>query len=158
MKQYTVRYGRVYKIVIAMVLPSLSIVPFIWLMRLYAPASELDQYLIIFSFLAVLILFSIWVVLRIYPKATLYIDKKEITLCFNGPGFLKPDDFSVPIHDITYLSPANIVGNDYIVFKTKNPSRKFQLSAPSYKLQEYQEFNIAMNEIREMMILQKDKD
>lgn len=151
MKQYTVRYGHVYKIIIAIVGLSLSILPFIWLMRLYVKTNEWQTYVIIFAFLAVLFLFVIWVVLRIYPKATLYINEKEISLSFTEYSFLKPDDFIVKINDIIYLTPLNINGNDSVVFKTKNPSRKFRLSAPSYKLQEYEEFNIAMAEIREMV-------
>jgi hypothetical protein len=151
MKQYTVRYGHVYKIIVAIVGLSLSIVPFIWLMHLYVKVNDWQTYVIIFSFLAVLFLFILWVVLRIYPKATLYINENEISLSFTEYSFLKPDDFSVKIKDITYLTPLKITGNDSVVFITKNPSRKFRLSAPSYNSLEYEEFNMAMTEIREMV-------
>jgi hypothetical protein len=118
-------------------------------MHFWGPANELQQYLFIFIFLAALILFSLWLAFQIYPKVLLYIDEKEISLSFTGNSFFKPEDFSVKINNIIYITPLKITGNDYVVFKTKNPSRKFQLSAPSYKSQEYEEFNIAMNEIRE---------
>jgi hypothetical protein len=157
MKQYTVRYGHVYKLIIAIVLLSLSIWPFIWLMRLYVKVNEWQSYIIIFAFLAVLILCILWVVLRIYPKAILYIDKKEISLSFAEFSFLRPDDFSVKINDIIFMSPLKITGNDYVIFKTKNPSRKFHISAISYKTEEIVEFNTAMNEIREMVYQIKDE-
>jgi hypothetical protein len=157
MKQYTVRYGHVYKIIVAIIGLSLSILPFIWLMRLYVKVNEWQTYVIIFAFLAILFLITIWVVLRIYPKTILYIDKKEISLSFTEYSFLKPDDFSVKIKDITYLTPLKITGNDSVIFITKNPSRKFRLSAPSYNSLEYEEFNIAMTEIREMVNALKEE-
>lgn len=157
MKQYQVRYGQAYKIVIAAVLPSLSLVPFIWLMRFFASSNEWMQYLTIFAFLAAFILFTVWLVLIIYPKAILSVDEKEIKLHFTENTFLKPDDFNVRIGDITYVTPYKIAGNDFIVFKIKNPSRKFQLSAISYNTEEYVGFNTAMNKIRELVNDSKDE-
>lgn len=125
--------------------------PFIWLMRLYVKVNVWQTYVIIFAFLALLFLSVIWVVLRIYPNAILYINEKELNLSFTEYSFLKPDDFSVKITDIIYLTPLKITGNDSGVFKTKNPSRKFRLSATSYNPQEYEEFNIAMSEIWEIL-------
>ena len=156
MKQYTVRYGHIYKLIIAIILPALSIFPFIWLMHMYGPQKEIQQYVIIFVFLGILILFTLWLVLSIYPKALLYIGEKEITLSFIESGFLKPKDLSVKIADITNMSSYKITGNDYILFTAKNPSRKFQLSALSYNSLEYEEFNIAMNEIRELVNAAKE--
>ncbi len=132
-----------------MVLPSFTVFPFIWLMTLYAPPGDWLQYFIILAFLACVILLALWLVFKVYPKAILSIDENEISLCFGGTGFLQPDDFSVNMKDIIYMTPNEITGNEYIYFKTKNPPRKFYVSARTYNIQEIVEFNTAIAEIRE---------
>ena len=149
MKQCTVRYIRIYKIVLALVLPSFSIIPFIRLMHLYAPAGDWLQYFIILIFLACLISFSVWLVFMFNPKGILTVDENEIGICFGGTGWLQPDDFTVRISDITYISPYQVAGNDFVSIATEKPSRRFRLAARSYEIDESVEFNEAISEIRD---------
>ncbi len=152
MKQYPVRYGHLWKLVMAIVLPPLlSIYPFIWLMPVFVPDNDWVQYFVILGFLGLISLFTVWLTLRVYPKALLTVDENEIGLCFGGTGWLQPNDFNVTITDITYMSPYNIIGNDYILFKTQKPSRSFRLSARSYDEDVIAEFNEAMELVRALV-------
>jgi len=150
-KKIPVLYGRNYKVVLAIVLPSLLIAPFIWGMQFLQPMNDLQLYLIIFAFLGCIISFSVWLAMRVYPPTLLNISNDEISLSFDPSNFLSPSDFSFKIADITSFTKHDLRGDEYFVFETKNPNRKFQLSAPSYKVEDLVFFSSAMAEISEYL-------
>ncbi len=150
-KEVPVRYGSNYKVAPAIVLPCLSIIPFIGTMHMYVPTDELTQYITIYTFLAFLILFTILLVKNIYPPAMLSIESNKISLRFTGNIFLRPGDFSVNIKDIISFTTGEMGGDEYMRLKTKAPSRKFQLSASSYSEQDNLAFNNAMFELSELI-------
>lgn len=150
-KKFNVRYGRNYKVVLAIVLPNLLIAPFIWLMLGYQSLEEWKLWLIIFIFLGCLISFSIWLALRVYPPTVFKISKKEISLSFAPGNFLSPKDFSFNVSQITSFNSKEIRGDEYFIFETHNPYRKFQISQSSYKVEDFLSFNEAMVEISEQV-------
>ena len=150
-KQFKVRYGRNYKVVLAIVLPNLLIAPFIWLMLRFQSLEEWKLWLIIYIFLGGLISFSIWLALRVYPSTVLSINKKEISLSFSRDNFLSPKDFSFNVSQITSFTNKEIREVEYFIFETRNPRRKFQISSSSYKVEDFLSFNEAMVEISEMV-------
>lgn len=150
-KQFNVRYGRNYKVVLAIVLPNLLIVPFIWLMLRFPSLEEWKLWLIIFTFLGCLISFSIWLALRVYPPTVFSINKKEISLSFSPGNFFSPKDFSFNVSQITSFTNKEIREVEYFIFETRNPYRKFQISQSSYKVEDFLSFNEAMVEISEMV-------
>ena len=148
---FPVRYGHSYKVVLAIVLPALSIVPFIFIMRLFQLENELEEYFFIFSFLGVLILSTIWLVKNIYPKAIVDIQLDQITIHFQNNNIFSPKNFTFKIADIKSFTPRKIAGTDYLVLETQNPNHKFQLSARSYSEEDYLLFNEMMVLINEGM-------
>ncbi len=150
-KQFNIRYGSNFKVVLAIVLPCLSIAPFILLMQRFQPLGEWELLFIIFAFLACLISFSVWLALRVYPAAILSIYRDEIRLKFDSSNFLSPGDFSFMVKDITSFTRREIRGEEYFVIKTRNPDRKFQVSVSSYKADDYLSFTEAMAEISEKL-------
>ncbi len=150
-KQFTVRYGRNYKIVLAIVLPCLLIVPFILWMQNQKSNEEWIIWLNIFAFLIAVIFLSLWLVLQTYPRALFSINKNEISLSFERSNFLNPSNFSFNVIDIKSFTLGKIGGDEYYVFETRNPSRKFQISASSRQLEDLLSFNEAMVEISEMV-------
>ena len=149
--QFKVRYGRNYRVVLAIVLPNLLIAPFIWLMLRFPSLEEWKLWLIIYIFLGGLISFSIWLALRVYPPAVFRISKNEISLSFAPGNFLSPKDFSFNVSQITTFTRAEIRGDEYFIIEVRNPHRKFQISPSTYKVEDFLSFNEAMVEISEMV-------
>ena len=150
-KQFSVRYGRNYKVVLAIVLPGLLIAPFILLMQEYKPLEEWKIWLIIFGFLGSVISLSIWLATRVYPPTILSITENKIDLTFEPWRFLSPSDFSFYISDITSFTEKEIGTDTYYLFEVQNPYRKFQISSASYAIEDSLSFNEAMVEISEMV-------
>ena len=150
-KQFNVRYGRNYKVVLAIVLPNILIVPFIWFMLKYQHLEEWKLWLIIFIFLACLISFSIWLALKVYPPTVFSISKNEISLSFDPGNFFSTKDFSFNVAQITSFTSGKISGDEYFIFETRNPHCKFQISPYSYKVEDFLSFNEAMVEISKMV-------
>ncbi|MCG3166683.1 MAG: hypothetical protein POELPBGB_02463 [Bacteroidia bacterium] len=148
-KQFPIRYGRNYKVVMAIVLPCLLIWPFIEAMELLQPLPEWQLWASIFLFLGIVSAFSVWLATRVYPPATLSINNEQISLKFDSSNFLSPTDFTFSIADITAFTRGDVRGDEYFVFTTRNPRRKFQLSASTYKVEDMLLFNQAMVEISE---------
>ena len=148
-KQFTVRYGRNYKIVFAIVLPGITVWPFIEAMHQLMPLAEWMQWVSIFGFLGFIILFSVWLAMRVYPPAQLGVNEHQISLKFDPANFLSPTDFTVPIDNITAFTCDEIKGDEYFIIETRNPRRKFQVSASSYTVEDNLLFNEAMVEISE---------
>jgi len=147
--QISVRYGRNYNVVLAIVLPCLSIVPFILFMQAYKHMQAWKVWIAIFAFLALVISLSIWLAIKGYPPTVLNISNHEISLSFEPGNFLRPSDFTVNIVDIISCTRKEMGGDEYYVFKTKNPVRTFQLSASSVSLEHLLSFSEAMEEISE---------
>lgn len=148
-KQYTIRYGHNYKVLLAIVLPSLLIIPFILLVQFLPEMEEWKIWLIIFAFLSALISLTLWLVMRIYPTTLLTIDSDKISLSFKNINFLSPADFSFNIADITSMTSGEIGGDEYFIFEVRNPDCKFQVSPASNEIDDFLSFNEAMVEISE---------
>lgn len=146
---FPVRYGRNYKVVMAIVLPCLLIWPFIEAMQRIQHLEEWILWVSIFGFLGIISAFSVWLATRVYPEATLSINNDEVSLRFNPASFLSPTDFTFTIDDITFFTRGSIGGDEYYIITTRNPRRKFQLSASTYKVEDMLLFNQAMVEISE---------
>ena len=151
LKQFSVRYGRNYKVVLAIVLPSLLIVPFIFLIQGFKSLEEWKVWLIIYGFLGMLISLTLWLTFRVYPSTILSINKNEISLSFERTNFISPSDFSFNISDIISFTRRDIGGDEYFLFKTRNPIRKFQVSSSSKSFEDLVSFDEAMLEISEMV-------
>lgn len=147
--QFPIRYGRNYKVVMAIVLPCLLIWPFIEALQLIKPLEEWLLWVSIFGFLGIISAFSVWLATRTYPPATLTINNNQLSLKFDASRFLSPTDFTFSIDDITFFTRGEIRGDEYYTITTRNPRRKFQLSASTYKVEDMLLFNQAMAEISE---------
>lgn len=150
-KQFPVRYGRNYKVVLAIILPSLAIVPFIFWMQGFKSLEEWKIWLIIFVFLGVIIIMSIWLAMRVYPEAILTINKDEISFSFTAGKLMSPVDFSFNLSDITSFKRHEINGAEYFLFETQNPYRKFQISASTSSVEDLLSFNEAMSIMNESL-------
>ena len=148
---FPVRYGRNYKVVLAIVLPCLLIIPFILTMQGLKSQAEWKIWLIIFSFLFSIIALSVWLVMRVYPPAYLSINNDVVSLTFDSTRFLSPNDFRFEISEISSFTQHEFGGAEYFIFKTINPRRKFQISASSNALEDLLSFNEAMVEISEKL-------
>ncbi len=146
---FPVRYGRNYKVVLAIVLPGLLTWPFIQAMQVLPDMPEWLVFVTIFSFLGIISIFAVWMAKRVYPAATLSIDNEKVSLRFDPSNFLSPVDFTFTIADITSVTLHEIRGDEYYIFVTQNPRRKFQLSASTYSVEDILLFNEAMVEISE---------
>jgi hypothetical protein len=154
LKQFSVRYGRNYAvvlIVLAIVLPCLLIAPFIYLMQGLKPLEDWKALVIIFGFLGCIISLGLWLVFSVYPPAVLSINNNEISLSFKRTFFLTPSNFSFNISDITSFTRGEIGGDEYFLFKTRNPVRTFQVSASSYSFEDSFSFDGVMSDINEMV-------
>lgn len=150
-KDFPVRYGHTYKVVLCITLPSLLIVPFILLMTRFKSLPEWQVWTLISLFMVFIVGISLWLVFRVYPKAILNINRKEISLLFNHNYLLAPKDFTFNVSDIASLKKGAMGNGDYYNFEIKNPSRKFQVSAISYEVEDLIDFYEAMAEIEEMV-------
>ena len=148
-KTFAVRYGRNYKVVLAIILPCLLIIPFVLLLQVFKSLEEWKIWLIIFVFLGAVISLCLWLVLRVYPPTELNINENEISLSFAHRNFLSPADFSFNVADITSFTRHEIRGDEYFVFETRNPARKFQISPSSDSIDDFLSFNEALTAIGE---------
>ena len=150
-KQISMRYGRNYKLVLATVVPCLLILPFIFFMQQLKGLSDWQLWILIFVFLGLLFLFTLWLVLRVYPPTVLEINLDRISLTFLQYNFLSPQSFSFHIADIVDFTLFGENENAFVLFKTKNPSRTFQLSPATKEITDVNEFDLAMQEITEKL-------
>ncbi len=150
-KEYPVRYGNIYKVVLAIVLPCLLIIPFIMLMQPYKHLEEWKAMLIIFVFLGFIMSLCLCLVFNVYPAAILRMDNKIISLSFNKMNPLAPRNFSFHVNEITSLTRREIGGDEYFVFKLRSPARKFQISASSRQWEVTLDLDEAMDEIASML-------
>lgn len=155
--EFKVRFGRNYKVVLAIVLPGLLVAPLIMAMQLLPDLEEWQIWLIIFSFLTIMISFSVWMALRVYPPCVMRIDGNRISMTFNANHSFRPADFSFYINDITFFERGEIRGDEFYVIRIRNPRRTFQLSADAYEVDAYLSFNQAMVEISEKINAEKGK-
>lgn len=146
-KDFPVRYGSMYKIVLAIVLPCFLTIPFIQLMQPYKHMAEWKMMLIIFLFLAALTCIVWWIIIRVYPATILRIDNNVISLSFDKGNPFAPGDFSFNTEDIVSLTRQEIGIDEYFVFRTEGPVRRFQISAASGKWEDSVLFCEAMEEI-----------
>ena len=156
--EFPVRFGRNYKIVLAIVLPCLLIVPFIFILQWYHPKEEWSIWVIIFLFLAMLITLCLWLVLRLYPKAVISIRQDAMAIHFQKQAFYSPANISLYFSDITSFTNRRLGGDEYYVIKTKNPKRKFQLSPLSNSVNDLLAFEQAMLQIAEKIELNAQQD
>jgi len=169
MIKYEVRYGNSYKIVLAIVLPSLfTIYPFILLMQFFPNLNDIEMYIVIYLFLGLLIAITLWLVLNIYPKAILGIGENEISITFFKKNLLSPNDFTVKSSQIKQIMSKTTPdykglkssryikfewkGDNYLLFETTIHPHKFQLSAASYSDEE--SLDDAYTEINDMIYRQ----
>lgn len=145
------RYGQNYKVGLAIVLPSLLLIPFILLIAEFKFIQEWLLWLIIFGFLGFVISLSMWLVFRVYPLTTLIINQNEISLLFKRSGFPGPSNFSFYITDVYSFTQNEIGGREYFIIETQNPFRKFQISSASNSLDDILSFEEAMLQISEMI-------
>lgn len=150
-RDFPVRYGHTYKVVLSITLPSLLIVPFILIMSRFQSLPEWQVWTFISLFIGFIVGISLWLVFRVYPKAILNINRKEISLLFNHEYLLTPKDFTFNVSDIVSLKKGALGNGDFYNFEIKNPSRKFQVSAISYDMEDLIDFYEAMAEISEMV-------
>lgn len=146
---FPVRYGRNYKVVLAIVLPGLLTWPFIEAMQQIPALSDWLMWVTVFSFLGIISFVGVWLAKRVYPPATLSINNNQVSLKFDTSNFLSPVDFTFRIEDITSFTRGEIGGDEYFIFVTRNPRRKFQISQSTYSVDDYLLFNQAMVEISE---------
>ena len=156
--EFSVRIGRNYKIVLAITLPCLLIVPFIFILQWYHPKEEWSVWVIIFIFLAMLITLCLWLVLRLYPKAIIRFGQDGIEIQFQKQVFYRRANISLNFSDIISFTNRQLGGDEYYVVKTKNPKRKFQLSPVSDSENNLLAFEQAMLQIAEKIELNAQQD
>ncbi len=149
--EFNVRIGRNYKIVLAIVLPCLLIVPFIFILRGYGPLEEWSVWVIIFVFLAILMSLCLWLVLHLYPKAAISFRQNGMTIQFQKQVFYRRANISVNFSEIISFTNHQLGGDEYYMVKTKNPKRKFQLSPVSDSVNDLLAFEQAMLQIAEKL-------
>ena len=137
--------------VLAVVLPSLLIVPFIFVLQRFKPLEEWKVWIIIYGFLGGIIALSLWLAFRTYPTSILSINNNEINLSFKRTSFLSPPDFSFSISDIKSFRRSEIGGYEYYIFEIQNPFRKFQVSSASNSFEDLVSLDEAMLEISELV-------
>lgn len=157
-KDFPVRYGHTYKVVLCITLPSLLIVPFILIMSRFKSLPEWQVWTLISLFMGFIVGISLWLVFRVYPKAILNINRQEISLIFNHEQLLAPKDITFNITHIVTLEKGAIGNGDYYNFEIKNPPRKFQVSAISYKVEDLIDFYEAMAEIESKLEIRDSKN
>jgi hypothetical protein len=146
-RDFPVRYGHTYKVVLCITLPTLLIVPFILIMSRFKSLPEWQVWTLISLFIGFIVGISLWLVFRVYPKAILKINRKEISLLFNHEYLLTPQDFTFNVSDIVSLKKGALGNGDFYNFEIKNPSRRFQISAISYEMEDLIDFYESMMEI-----------
>lgn len=150
-REFPVRYGRTYKVVLALTLPSLLIIPFILVLSRFKDLPEWQIWTFIILILGSVIGLSLWLVSNVYPKAIISIGKQEINLVFNKEKLLSPSDFSFMVSDIVNFKAGAIGSGNYYNFETQNPRRKFQISALSYEEGDLIAFDEAISLIDELV-------
>ena len=103
---------------------------------------EWKVWLVIYGFLAFIISLALWLVFRVYPSAIMRIYPNEISLEFKRNGWFG-SSFNLAISDIISLTRHELAGDAYYRFKTRHPSRKFQVSLAAKSFEE----EVALDEV-----------
>ncbi len=145
--EFPARVGQIYKVVLAIILPCLLIVPFIYFLQYVRFKEEWFLWIVIVVFLAMLITLSLWLVLHSYPKALISIQETTIDIRFKKQLFFGRKNISFYFSDIISCTSKQLGDDEYFVIKTKNPNRKLQISASSNNEHDLVAFERAMLQI-----------
>lgn len=145
--EFPARVGQIYKVVLAIILPCLLIVPFIYFLQHVHFNEEWCLWVVIIVFLSMLITLSLWLVLHSYPKALISIQETTIDIRFKKQLFFGRKNTSLYFSDIISFTNKQLGGDEYFVIKTKNPNRKLQISPSSNNVNDLLAFEQAIHQI-----------
>ncbi len=145
--EFPARVGQIYKVVLAIALPCLLIVPFIYFLQYARIKEEWSVWVVIIVFLAMLITISLWLVLISYPKVVISIQETTIDIRFKKQLFFSRKKSCIHFSDIISFTNKQLGGDEYFVIKMKNPNRKLQISASSNNEHDLVAFERAMLQI-----------
>lgn len=141
MQEFTLRFSRTYPIILAIVLPCLLIVPFIFLMATYFPdLSEGAALTVIFTFMGVMLGIVFLLIKLSIPKVkvTVYADSLQFRFISSSP--FGPGDFRLRLADIKAGFVHDGEGGPYISLRCRTRPRRFNLSAVSSKEKDQEHF------------------
>lgn len=149
--EFPARVGRNYKVVLAIILPCLLIVPFIYFLQCNRIEAEWNLWAVIIVFLALVIALSLWLALRSYPRAVICIQQNTIKIQFKKPAIFSHNNISINFSDIISFTSKLLGGDEYFVMRTKDPKRTLQFSPSSNNENELLAFERGMQQIAEKL-------
>lgn len=149
--EFPARVGRNYKVVLAIILPCLLIVPFIYFLQGNRIEAEWNLWAVIIVFLALVITLSLWLALRSFPRAVISLQQNTIKIQFEKRAIFSRNNISINFPDIMSFTSKQLGGDEYFVMKTKGPKRKLQFSPASNNKNDLLAFERGMLQIAERL-------
>ncbi len=152
MKKYKINYNKTINIVLALILPSLTIIPVLVLLAMYM--SHLPDWgvgSIIAFFMVGIGLYTFYIIKKISPKGILTLRDDGFVVEFSETGFFVPGPFEIKIKDITnFFAEGNNAGY-YMSFTTDIYPAKFNIGSVSKKEEDLASFTELMGAIAVMI-------
>lgn len=151
MDQYNVFYNKTMNIVLALILPSFVIPPFIYLMAHYLP--NLPDWVIvpcIFLLLGIVILLSFRLVKSLNKQAMLTLNNDGFVIDFVETNKATPPSFEVKSYEIVKCKPVIKSNNIYMSLETSVAPYTFNICATSREQDDIVNFLTLMRKISEM--------
>ncbi|MBM3178271.1 MAG: hypothetical protein FJZ78_09715 [Bacteroidetes bacterium] len=136
MKKILVRAGKLKFLFPAMVLPSLLVVPFIFILRMIKPEDEWLVWVVIFSFLGALVAMVILLASRVYSPAEVIIKEKTIEVKFMSPGNWVMRDVTFPISDLKSVVERPVGDYKFLDVSVRISQLRFQIGPAKNKIED----------------------
>ena len=139
MQSYTLRFTQNYRIVLAIILPCLGIIPFILVMATWFPnLPEGSALTVIYLFLGLCIAATFFLIKKSMPRVQVQLKGEKLSFRFMDHYAFSPSAFELDITDIRGISFGYL--NDHFSLKTARYPYRFNLSRASKKEEDGQQF------------------
>ncbi len=131
-KQYSITYNKTSNVYMAIIFPSLTIVPLFLLIAFKLPTlPDWGLISLVSAILAIAIAFTLYMVKRISPKGMLTLNDTGFVIEFFNKDMFTPGTIEITTNDITNFYPGENNGNCYLNFSTTTKPSNFSISAYS---------------------------
>lgn len=147
MQEYKLRMVQKGKVVVAIVLPAVLILPLVYVTTKYPAMPAWLLISLIVAAMAAMITLVLWLIKRVAPKVLVRVSKEGLQVEFITKGYLMPADFTISWNQLTNFWYDEYDGAWFMSFETNTRPTAFQLSPVSNNEGDVEVFAEALDDV-----------
>ncbi|HLP50785.1 MAG TPA: hypothetical protein VK154_07870 [Chitinophagales bacterium] len=147
MREYKLRMVQKGKVVVAIVLPAVLILPLVYVTTKYPAMPAWLLISLIVAAMGAMIALVLWLIKRVAPKVLVRVSKEGLQVEFIIKGFLMPANFAINWNQLTNFWYDEYEGAWFMSFETNTRPAAFQLSPVSNNEGDVEIFAEALDDV-----------